>query len=430
MKTEAKIKRNLMVFLIGLLAILFFSPLQAQVVRDHRTKTKTTKKKNNSTEIFSPIDAYKTKTNKNKKSSTDISSPGDYYKNYDFSKNAANQQFNKAEFLGDAPSFTPTNYSSKLQGISNNKDYWFFTQLTKIKKIPVGYDLTKDANNSSDSRIKTAWMPKVLSDKEYDHFGDPDNFNGYLFVPVQTPSKYRDENDNPVSNTKLPEAVLLDRYGKKRRRYPAVIAIFDENTLEFIDYYELNSKSEGGWVTINPITKELYTSESIVTREKPIVRYSINWDKLRLNNKLELKKEGAFHINYNALPNVWPKRGFDTYMQGGDFSDDGVFLYLTNGQWRPIGGGWTKSRGLHIIKNVNHKEGIWQKSSTQSGDDDLKYKYRSTTQEPEGLTYFDLRNDSRITDSNSKGQVHAILLNKVTSKHLIKHFRVYITNSN
>ncbi len=57
-------------------------------------------------------------------------------KNKEFSKNAANQQFYKAEFLGDAPSFTPTNYSSKIQGISNNKDYWFFTQLTKIKKIP------------------------------------------------------------------------------------------------------------------------------------------------------------------------------------------------------------------------------------------------------------------------------------------------------
>ncbi|MFT4533823.1 MAG: hypothetical protein ACI9P5_001174 [Saprospiraceae bacterium] len=46
------------------------------------------------------------------------------------------------------PSFICTNYASKIQGISNNKDYWFFTQLTKIKKIPVGYDLTKDANNS------------------------------------------------------------------------------------------------------------------------------------------------------------------------------------------------------------------------------------------------------------------------------------------
>ncbi len=62
-------------------------------------------------------------------------------------------------------------------------------------------------------------------------------------------------------------------------------------------------------------------------------------------------------------------------MQGGDFSDDGVFLYLTNGITKFWKGGWTKSRGLHIIKNVNHKSGIWKKSSTQSGENGLKYKY-------------------------------------------------------
>ena len=118
-------------------------------------------------------------------------------------------------------------------------------------------------------------------------------------------------------------------------------------------------------------------------------------------------------------------------MQGGDFSDDGVFLYLTNGITKFPNGGWTRSRGLHIIKNVNHKSGIWKKSSTQSGDNGLKYKYRSTRQEPEGLTYFDLRNDNRITDSKLKGQVHAILYNhSPPSKHLIKHFKVYITNAN
>lgn len=346
-------------------------------------------------------------------------------KNKEFSKNVANQQFYKAKFLGDAPSFTRTNYTSKIQGISNNKDYWFFTQLTKIKKIPVGYDLTKDANNSSDSRIKTAWMPKILSNLGYDHFGDPDNFNGYLFVPVQTPPKYRDKNDNPVSNRLDPR-----RVGEKRRKYP-VIAVFDENTLEFINYYKLNNRGQGGWVTINPITKELYTSESTITREKPIVRYSIKWNKLRLDNKLELEAAGPFHINYNALPNDWPKRGFDGYMQGGDFSDDGVFLYLTNGQTNFPNGGWTKSRGLHIIKNIDHKTGMWEKSSTQSGANGLKYKYRSTKQEPEGLTYFDLRNDNRIKDSKLKGQVHAILYtHPPSSKHLIKHFKVYITDAN
>ena len=355
-------------------------------------------------------------------------------KNKVFSKNAAKQQFNKAEFLGDAPSFTRTNYSSKIQGISNNKDYWFFTQLTKIKKIPVGYDLTKDANNSSDSRIKTAWMPKVLSNLGYDHFGDPDNFNGYLFVPVQTPPLHRDKNDNPVHSTAVGNKTCPVGDDKKKRRFP-VIAVFDENTLEFINYYKLSGRSEGGWVTINPITKELYTSVPTITRDKPIVRYSINWNTLHkkvkeTSGELKFTRQGPFHINYNALPNDWPKRGFDSYMQGGDFSDDGVFLYLTNGITK-IQGGWTRSRGLHIIKNVNHKTGIWKKSSTQSGSNGLKYKYKSTRQEPEGLTYFDLRNDNRITDSKLKCQVHAILYTHApSSKHLLKYFKVYITNEN
>jgi len=410
MKTIIKYKINgiLYGFTLAIFVLAFGASAEAQVIRDHRTKTKT--------------------ITRDHRTNTPNSSQNALDKNKEFSENAANQQFNKAKFLGDVPSFTRINYTSKIQGISNNKDYWFFTQLTKIKKIPVGYDLTKDANNSSDSRIKTAWMPQFLSNLGYNHFGDPDNFNGYLFVPVQTPEEFRDENDNPhYASTATADIILLNRYGKKRRRYP-VIAVFDENTLVFIDCFKLNNRGEGGWVTINPITNELYTSVSTITRDKPIVRYSINWDKLRRNRKLELKKEGPFHINYDDLPNEWPKRGFDSYMQGGDFSDDGVFLYLTNGITKFPNGGWTKSRGLHIIKNMDHKNGIWKKSSTQSGSNGLKYKYSSTRQEPEGLTYFDLTNDNRITDSKLKGQVHAILYTHLPpSQHLIKHFKVFIT---
>ncbi len=144
-------------------------------------------------------------------------------------------------------------------------------------------------------------MPQVLSNLGYDHFGDPDNFNGYLFVPVQTPHKYRDKNDNPVSEDDS------SRVGEERRKFP-VIAVFDENTLEFIDCDTLNNRSQGGWVTINPITKELYTSVSTITSQKPIDRYSINWSKLQLEGKLELNREGPFHINYNALPMTGQKR--------------------------------------------------------------------------------------------------------------------------
>jgi len=53
------------------------------------------------------------------------------------------RKISNIEYLGNYPKNKKGNWTDNLQGISNNKDYWFFTQLTKLWKVPIDLDLRK-----------------------------------------------------------------------------------------------------------------------------------------------------------------------------------------------------------------------------------------------------------------------------------------------
>jgi len=106
----------------------------------------------------------------------------------------------------------------------------------------------------------------------YNHFGDQDNWNGYIFIPVEGPNK------------------------------PPIIAVFNESNLHYIDCAKIKG-THSAWCAINPISTHLTTSHSSISQSQPIEVYSINWELLESSNKLVLTPEKGYHLK--NLPSSW-----------------------------------------------------------------------------------------------------------------------------
>jgi len=95
-----------------------------------------------------------------------------------------------------------------------------------------------------------------------------------------------------------------------------------------------------------------------------------------------------------------------TYLQGGDFSDDGQYLFLLNGRLNYT----TNNKGISVFKVIEQSQGQYLFSSKQKGE--FKYQFSPKilkSQEPEGLTFANLKSNKHIKFKG--GQLHAILLN-------------------
>ena len=113
--------------------------------------------------------------------------------------------------------------SEELNGVAHSDDYWFWIADLGIQRVLRGESLTSPVSGG-------IGVPSQLSG--YDHFGDGDFAEGFLFVPVTGGG-------------------------------PAVVAVFDE---------ELNLRAwapmpngEGGWVAINPVDGRLLAAKSFST---------------------------------------------------------------------------------------------------------------------------------------------------------------------
>ena len=86
---------------------------------------------------------------------------------------------------GDFPSNSENFWSENAQGLANDGTNWFITTKTTIFKVPLSVNLDR----SSSSGIVQTGMPSQLKRLGYDHFGDPDQYEGFLFVPGEHPDK-------------------------------------------------------------------------------------------------------------------------------------------------------------------------------------------------------------------------------------------------
>lgn len=311
----------------------------------------------------------------------------------------------KIDYLGNYPKNKKASWTHRLQGIAHCGSDWLFTQNRHLWKVPVDFDLRKTKNLSTNQNkwpgVGKVKMPQVLINMKYDHFGDLDCEHGYIFIPVERGNKT-----------------------------PA-IAVFKYPDLQYIDYAELPGNTRAGWCAIskNRDSKNgdlyLFTSHNSINQSTPIRIYSIDWDLLR-HGKLKLQFKKYYQLT--GIPADYAQTIF-SYVQGGDFSDDGNYLFLVNGKMlNPTKHLKEKSsdKGVWVFRNDNDVSGRFiMKSNQKKG---FRYQFKPDSfQEPEGITYWDLDKKAQKNKQN-KGQLHVILLNKLNTKMhnatWIKHYRI------
>ncbi|HRI20838.1 MAG TPA: hypothetical protein PLA68_07780 [Panacibacter sp.] len=271
--------------------------------------------------------------------------------------------------LNDYPSDRETGWSEELQGVSHNDDHWFITQKNRLWKIPVSVDLNSDMDGDDPARgIFTAPIPPVLAN-DYNHLGDLDYNNGYLFIGL--------ENTN--------------------EEYTSRILCLDANTLEFIGSALLNEQgTHASWCAVNPADGFLYSSWSDNATALFVYTFSV------LNNNFTLLFDHMVPlINDDGEP--YQLSG----IQGGVFSvaDNINTLYISSNAG--------DTRGVQIFDWPDAK---------RIQEIFIDFDFFTIGEEIEGITYWDLPGN---TAPRIKGQLHVLELDNDIDSDDIKCFKHY-----
>lgn len=273
------------------------------------------------------------------------------------------------KYLGNYPSERQNGWSHELNGVAHDSNNWFFTQNKKLWKFPVSHDLNKKVTKPDPSQgIRQVGIPL----EGYNHFGDLDHYDGYLFVPLTG--------------------------GSER---PPRIAVFRSSNLRYVGSAAVPLQGLG-WVAIHPTSRFsdkvlLYTSDKHVTPDQPIRTYTV--DLARLNQgQVRIEPHGSLRA-YDESGNELTLR----HMQGGTFSDDGCYIYLVNGYAEDF----DPDKGGVMVFNVATGKRV---ARSTNGHGDFNYEFHpgwSKYEEPEGITFWNL-NDGRAP--GIRGQLHVIML--------------------
>lgn len=287
-------------------------------------------------------------------------------------------------------------------GITHDDANWFITSMNrdylghsgngsgwKLFKIPVNKDLNVENVGFPNGVILRIQSPNSPNHDLYNyrHMGDIDYIThgnkGYIIAPLYG------------SNTSYP-----------------IIAFFDASNLSYVNYAKL-PKSSGsgyisniGWCAALKENNNDYIFTSPHTTSK-LYKYKINWNKILGNSKtgLEIPQEVSLPYTINN-------------MQGGEFTPNGEFLYLSSGImdcYIPLFANTQSSLldGIHLFK-YNNNSLLQQTHSinlkyinANSACFDFSYKHDDCYDlEPEGLTYWDLPSGAA---QGISGQLHVLL---------------------
>src|SRR5687767_3198778 len=87
-------------------------------------------------------------------------------------------------YLGNNPHSTDSpDWSENAQGLANDGQYWFFTNKTALFKYDANW-VPVDGNDVG--RLGMVTFPPELAVMGINHFGDPDHYGGYVFVPFES----------------------------------------------------------------------------------------------------------------------------------------------------------------------------------------------------------------------------------------------------
>lgn len=290
-------------------------------------------------------------------------------------------------------------------GIAHDDNNWFISSQNrnnvwwgtsgpgngwKLFKIPVGTSLNNSNYSTGMLLLQTEDFGSNHDLFNYKHIGDIDYIEhdniGYIIAPLYG------------SNTSFP-----------------VIAFFNAKNLTYVNYAKVpNSSNSGsisniGWcAALNENGEDyIFTSpHSTSTPNTPsrIYKYKIDWSKI-----LGTSKTGLGVPSYLALPYTIHN------MQGGEFSTNGEFLFLSSGIMDCAIGGTQSSLldGIHLFKHINntlvqqtHSINL-KKVSVSDACFDFTYEDNDCFDlEPEGLTFWDLPSGKA---QGITGQLHVIL---------------------
>jgi FG-GAP-like repeat len=314
-------------------------------------------------------------------------------------------------YVGNWPNDRAYQWSNgyETQGLTHDSSNWFLTTKGFLLKVPLTTNIAADIPGLGLScnppgrncvpictGANCAGIPAALA-PTYNHFGDPDVFGSFVFIPVE-----------PVAaNTK------------------ARVAVFSAIDLHFIGSNEIpnttpdgGGKYHAGWLSLQPTgasTAILYTSGAIDASTGTLQKYTV--DLRGLVGPIDSKGLiGPFmwHMDGQDLPlfNRDGNRIVLPQMQGGDVTPDGHTIFLSNGCCGDNSGPW----GVHAF---DLSTGAMQAESTGAQPFNFTFD-QGTYQEPEGLDYFDVRGLGLLNIPDS--QLHVALFGNLSEDMWLKHY--------
>ncbi|MGC4088135.1 MAG: hypothetical protein QM756_09590 [Polyangiaceae bacterium] len=249
--------------------------------------------------------------------------------------------------LPDYPPPTVNFWAQESQGVSHDATSWFLSQNgppPRISKVPLSYDLVGTFGTVPPPEAVVATIPTALQPINetalqsalrlalcqvrgqtclsgiqvrvpgYDHVGDPDVYGSYVFVPLS--------------------GVAAPAYGIPDPPTP-LVAVYRTSDMSFVRTSTvcglIGANGGVGWVATDPNRKLLYTSNSYVQDGKPIQVCNI------IDANIGLQGAGGADnpfLTFNSQIPLVDQNGALLElpnMQGGDVSDDGTHLFLSNG---------------------------------------------------------------------------------------------------
>jgi hypothetical protein len=318
-------------------------------------------------------------------------------------------------WLGNSPSDAESpDWSEQAQGVANDGVSWFFTHNVlsdkELEGTPEGSLIKYQKNwrpvngGDDEGKIAVAKIPQFLFEDGYWHWGDPDYYAGYVFVPLEGVSSGQ-----------------------------AVIAVYRSSDLAFVDWIEVGEhQAKLGWVAIDPVDRTLYSSLSTLVADNPLLRYGMDLSKID-------GTPGGFLVTPPTEVDVLdfdggPIEGQFQYMQGGVFTP-WRDLYLIVGK-----AGDTPASvrgGIHLFRRSQDDSSFRLIESSVNrrvdepgipvGSEVLFYEYHPSFtglgEEPEGIDWWNQDNDP---NARYPGQLHAILLdNQADDDNVwLKHYEV------
>ncbi len=278
------------------------------------------------------------------------------------------------EYLGNYPNGKETRWSNKCQGVTHDADHWYITQTLQIWKIPASADLDF-SEKTPESQVLL--LPEHLQRAGYNHFGDLDYWEGYLFISLENKSKSK------------PPAIIL--WDAKNFKYFSGAILPSPN------------KKDIPWCAIHPLEGTIFTSDFKCKSELFEYDFSISKNKkfeLKFLRKILLKDQQEKPINIKRV-------------QGGVFSKKNKLLYISSDG--------RKKGGIYIFETEGYTLVEHIKVPYDPGFPNI--------QEVEGITLWNL--DAPLINGIKKpdkinGQLHLIILDNDLCNDDIyfKHFRI------